>query len=84
MPQITTYAIKTGRRFTAVTVDQLRNQCTVPLAKPSGGARHLFVSGIGRTSIVTAANDGVGESFPTLKALMTEYPNAERAMDYDA
>lgn len=84
MSDITTYAIKTGRVFTAVIVDGLRNQCAVPLSKwEPGGVHHLLVSGTGKGSISKAAVDGAGESFKTLAALLEEHPDAERRRDLD-
>ena len=57
------YAIKTGRRFTVVTVHD--NQCTVRLANDC--TRSLFVSGTSDKAIKRAARDGAGESFKTLR-----------------
>lgn len=81
---VTVYAIKTGRVFTAVLVDTLRNQCAVPLAKREpGGVHHIFEGGTTEKSIRKAATDGAGEFFKTLTALMEEHPNAERRRDLD-
>jgi hypothetical protein len=57
------YAIKTGRRYTLVTVHD--NQCSVRLKDGDGC---LFVTGTSEKAIRQAARDGAGESFKTLKA----------------
>lgn len=86
-----TFAIKTGKRFTAVKIDTEKNQCLVlctgSLTKSSadghGYGGHLFVCGTNAKSIKRAAQDGAGESFATLKALKEAHPIAERRMDFD-
>lgn len=86
-----TFAVKTGRRFTAVKIDTENNQCLVrctgSLTKSSadghGYGDHIFVCGSNAKSIKRAAKDGAGESFATLKSLMEAHPTAERRTDYD-
>lgn len=80
-PVIITLAIKTGRVFTAVTVNNIRNRCTVALADGSG---KLFVRGTGGASIRQAAFDGVGLGYRTLRGLVDDYPGAVRDREYDA
>jgi hypothetical protein len=72
------YAIKTGRRYTVVTV--LSNQCTVRLKDGSGS---LFVSGTSNTAIKLAARDGAGESFKTLREAIDSREGVIRARDLD-
>jgi hypothetical protein len=72
------YAIKTGRTFTVVTVHS--NQCSVRLRDGSGA---LFVNGTGKHSIQAAARDGAGESFKTLHEAIDSREDVIRARDLD-
>lgn len=75
-----TYAIKTGTVFTSVTVNTDANQCTVARADGEG---RIYYEGVGESSIRSAAQDGAGASYRTLRGLMTDYPHATRRADLD-
>ena len=85
MPATRTYAIRTGRVYTAVTVDTERHQCTVVRGGVEAATQgeRLVVHGTTERHIRKAAMDGGGRSFPTLKALREAHPYAERRRDLD-
>lgn len=80
MSKSTVLAIKTGRCFTAVTVDREAGQVTV--ARADGDGR-IFANGVTSDVIRSAARDGAGRSYKTLRDLMVDYPHATRAGHHD-
>lgn len=80
MPNTETLAIRTGNVFTAVTVDSEAGQCLVARADGEG---RLYVSGLTERAIKSAAQDGAGRGYKTLRGLMTDYPHAQRRTDLD-
>ncbi len=77
-----TIAIRTGRFFTAVTIDSDANQCRVAV-DGQGSISHLVVGGTGEASIKRAATDCSGRGYTTLRELMFDCPTAERRRDLD-
>lgn len=83
-------AIHTGRTYTLVIVDTRANQCLVyadPVARRKFNAiSAVTVEGTGERSIRRAANDCLGQSFATLKALNASVDDGvavERAREFD-
>ena len=77
-----TYAIKTGRYYTPVTVDTGACQCSSP--SRDGGSERIFVGGTGDEAIRKCARDPWTRSYRTLRELQADVDGgAIRRRDLD-